>query len=163
MQQPHGSCCQKQEYPDHCCKGHGCSAVIPCAGLLLLNRSVYDGAHIMNSPQGIPEQQFPLQQQPQQDTLLDLCPLQQQLAACSSSSGGAGGGSKQGNVAVLTPGLPQLYALLEETRKALPGHKQQQPCSGPDVGSIMQQALREWRADIAIQVCREQLSCTFAA
>jgi hypothetical protein len=115
----------------------------PPAGLLLLNRSVYDGAHIMTSPHDLPEQQFPLQAPPQQDALLDLRPLQQQLAACSSSS------TSQASAAVLTPGLPQLYELLEQTRRTLPGgnkqqqqlQQQQQPL---DVAAVMQQALCEY-------------------
>lgn len=108
------------------------------AGLLLLNRSVYDSAHIMTNAQDVPEQQFPLQPQPRQDTLLELRPLQQQLAACSSSA-------SQSGTAVLTPGLHQLYTVLEDTRKALPGQRQQQtqPAGVVDVASIMQQALRE--------------------
>lgn len=95
----------------------------------------------MTDAQDVPEQQFPLtqtqEQQQQQDVLLDLRPLQTQLTACSS-----------GSASVLTPGLQQLYTLLEETRRALPGYKQQQqPASasggGVDVAGIMQQALRE--------------------
>jgi hypothetical protein len=99
----------------------------------------------MTNAQDIPEQQFPLQPQPQQDTLLELRPLQQQLAACSSNSS-----TSQSGTAVLTPGLHQLYKVLEDTRKALPGQQQQQQqqqqaqsAGGMDVASIMQLALRE--------------------
>lgn len=134
------------------CKG--CAANIPAiahgaAGLLLLNRSVFNGAHIMTAPHDVPEQQFSLQPAPQQDTLLDLRPLQQQLAACSHAScttqGIAGAAAPAGPV--LTPGLDQLYNLLEQTRKSLPMTKQQQQqdqqCSNVDVASIMQLATRE--------------------
>jgi hypothetical protein len=117
------------------------------AGLLLLNRSVYSGAHIMTCPQDVPEQCFPLQAQPQSDTLLDLRPLQQQLAACSSSSSSAV--SACGPGAVLTPDLHKLYSLLEETQRTLPGRsqqaQQQDASAGADVAGIMQQALRKWR------------------
>lgn len=99
----------------------------------------------MTDAQDVPEQHFPLTQtqgqQQHQDVLLDLRPLQAQLAACSSSGSGAA-------ASVLTPGLQQLYTLLEETRRALPGYKQQQSSAsasggGVDVAGIMQQALRE--------------------
>jgi hypothetical protein len=95
----------------------------------------------MVNAQDIPEQQFLLQPQPQPDFLLDLRPLQQQLAACSSNSS-----ASQSGTAVLTPGLHQLYAVLEDTRKTLPGQQQQQgsqSAGGVEVASIMQQALRE--------------------
>lgn len=100
----------------------------------------------MTDAQDVPEQQFPLTQtqgqQQHQDVLLDLRPLQTQLTACSS-------GGSTAAASVLTPGLQQLYALLEETRRALPGYKRQQqpPASasggGVEVAGIMQQALRE--------------------
>lgn len=100
----------------------------------------------MTAPHDVPEQHFSLQPQQQQDVLLDLKPLQQQLAACSAKQGGSAAAAAGG--AVLTPGLQQLYDLLEQTNRAVPGRKQQQPHerSGDlDVGSIMQQATRKCR------------------
>lgn len=102
----------------------------------------------MTSPHDVPEQHFPLQRQQQQDVLLDLRPLRQQLAACSSSSNSASSAAASA-AAVLTPGLQQLYDLLESTSKGLVmhgGQQQQQRSAGggqTDVASIMQQALRE--------------------
>jgi hypothetical protein len=121
-------------------------ATLP-VGLLLLNRSVYSGAHILTCPQDVPEQCFPLQAQPQCDTLLDLRPLQQQLVACSSSSSAV---AACGSGSVLTPDLHRLYSLLEETQRAMPGRSQKQQqqqeeeaSAGADVAGIMQQALRK--------------------
>jgi len=142
------ACCRRQ---CRCCAANIPAYAHGAAGLLLLNRSVFNGAHIMTAPHDVPEQQFSLQPAPQQDTLLDLRPLQQQLAACShassASQGAAGAAASAGPM--LTPGLDQLYNLLEQTRKSLLMTKQQQQqqqdqqCSNVDVASIMQLATRK--------------------
>jgi hypothetical protein len=100
----------------------------------------------MTAPHEVPEQAFPLQPTAQQDTLLHLHALQQQLAACSAA---AAPSQSAAAAAVLTPALPKLYSLLEETYRTMPGHSKQQQQSqqkeaGLDVASIMQEALREW-------------------
>jgi hypothetical protein len=104
----------------------------------------------MTAPHEVPEQAFPLQPTAQQDTLLHLQSLQQQLAACSAAAAPSQhtSSSAAAAAAVLTPGLPKLYSLLEETYRTMPGHskqqvQQQQQGHGLDVGSIMQEALRK--------------------
>lgn len=110
----------------------------------------------MSAPHEVPEQAFPLQPPPQQDTLLHLQALQQQLAACSSAAGSSQYAPATAAACdVLTPGLPKLYALLEDTYRTMPGHnkqqQQQQKGSGLDVASIMQEALRKCQEGVSIQ------------
>jgi hypothetical protein len=115
-------------------------------GLLLLNRSVFFGAHIMTDPHDVPEQQFPLCSTAaagqQEDECLDLQPLQAQLAACSSSR------SSAQQLQLLTPGLDQLYTLLQQSSSSSSAgaakQLQQRQAGGLlDAAAIMQLATRE--------------------
>ncbi|WIA14003.1 hypothetical protein OEZ85_002564 [Tetradesmus obliquus] len=110
-------------------------------GLLLLNRSVYRGAAIMTDPHEVPEQQFPLAAAAEPDTLINMQPMRRQLAACTATSSS----SSNGGVLQLTPGLEQMYSLLEESLQRVQGQQQQQQQQGRstvDVAAIMKQATR---------------------
>jgi hypothetical protein len=108
------------------------------AGLLLLNRSVYRGAAIMTDPHEVPEQQFPLGPAADPDALINMQPMRRQLAACTAGSSSGVGGLQ------LTPGLGQMYTLLEQALQRVPGQQQQQQGrSSVDVAAIMEQATRE--------------------
>lgn len=115
------------------------ACVCTLAGLLLLNRSVYRGAAIMTNPHEVPEQQFTLGPSAEPDTLINMQPMTRQLAACAAGSSSSSGGALQ-----LTPGLGQMYTLLEQALQRVPGEQQQQRGdSSMDVGAIMEQATRE--------------------
>ncbi|KAF8066223.1 hypothetical protein HT031_002545 [Scenedesmus sp. PABB004] len=99
-------------------------------GLLLLNRSVFDGAAIMTDPRGVPEAAFPLDPQPAPDALVGLTPLRGELAACARAGGAAG---------AVTPGLAQLHDLLRAALAAAPrGRDQAQVADARvDVSAVM--------------------------
>lgn len=124
-----------------------------CAGLLLLNRSVYRGAAIMTDPHEVPEQQFPLTAAAEPDTLINMQPMRRQLAACT-----AGNSSSTGGVLQLTPALEQMYSLLEQALQRVPGQQQQQQGrTAVDVAAIMEQATRTcWFGECA---CMCSLLC----
>jgi hypothetical protein len=107
------------------------------AGLLLLNRSVFRGAAMMTDPHEVPEQQFPLAPAAEPDTLINMQPMRRQLAACLTGSSSSGGALQ------LTPGLGQMYTLLEQALQRVQGQQQQQGKSSVDVAAIMEQATRE--------------------
>lgn len=107
------------------------------AGLLLLNRSVYRGVSIMTDPHEVPEAQFPYTAAAEPDVLINLRPLHQPLAACHAAS------CSSSDCTQLTPGLDDMYTLLEQAVKRLPGQKQQQQRPSIDVAAIMAQATRE--------------------
>jgi hypothetical protein len=131
---------------------------LQCAfsGLLLLNRSVYRGAAIMTDPHEVPEQQFPFGPAAEPDTIINMQPMRRQLAACcAGSSSSSSGGALQ-----LTPGLGQMYTLLDQALQRVPGQQQQQQQqqhkSSVDVAAIMEQATREclWLAKAAFDTLR---------
>lgn len=128
------------------------------AGLLLLNRSVYNGVNIMIDPHEVPEHQFPLQAAQQPDMLIDMTPLQHQMAVCQWHCGSSGaeaqtGGGCQRSGAMLTPQLEELYALWDDAKQSSSiWHLQQgqQPAQPPrdklDVAALMAVATSEQAA-----------------
>eukprot|EP00775_Hariotina_reticulata_P010048 gene10048-10204_t len=116
-------------------------------GLLLLNRSVYDGVNIMIDPHQVPEHQFPLQAALHPDMLIDMTPLQHQMVVCQRHFGGSGGCQRSG--AMLTPGLDELYALWNDAKQSSSRwrlQQEQQPAQPMqdrlDVAALMAMATR---------------------
>jgi hypothetical protein len=93
----------------------------------------------MTDPHEVPEQQFPLAAAAEPDTLINMQPMGKQLAACTAGSSS----SSSGAALQLTPGLGQMYSLLEQALQRVSGQQQQQGRSTMDVAAIMGQATRE--------------------